>query len=68
MNLLPAPPPPSPRCRRCQARIQAALEFSEDASLGASTLEDTRPLVQALLADLRHHLAQARRGEATRSG
>jgi tRNA modification GTPase len=53
---------------RAQALTEAAIDFSDEADVGAEACEEARALVERLLPQIRQHLDDGRRGEIVREG
>ncbi len=53
---------------RAQALTEAAIDFSDEADVGARACEEARALVARLLPSMRQHLEDGRRGEIVREG
>jgi tRNA modification GTPase len=53
---------------RAQALTEAAIDFSDEADVGAKACEEARALVARLLPQVRRHLDDGRRGEILREG
>ena len=53
---------------RAQALTEAAIDFSDEADVGARACDEARALVARLLPSIRQHLHDGRRGEIVREG
>lgn len=53
---------------QAQALAESAIDFSDEADVGAGALMSARAVVERLLPALQHHLDDGRRGEILRSG
>ena len=53
---------------RAQALTEAAIDFSDEADVGARACEEARRVVARLLPSIRRHLHDGRRGEIVREG
>ena len=53
---------------RAQALTEAAIDFSDEADVGATACEEARQLVARMLPSIRRHLNDGRRGEIVREG
>jgi len=53
---------------RAQALTEAAIDFADEADVGARACEEARALVAGLLPQTRRHLDDGRRGEIVREG
>lgn len=56
------------RMIRALALVEAAVDFSEEEDVAGAALAQSRPVVQALIADMELALAQSRSGEVIRDG